>query len=201
MEVTKRGWMQGEAQHTLLLYEDLVQKHVDLVFHVAKGFCRDAHLAEELTQITFMKAWKSFSKFEQGTNFKAWILKILRNVFLDNQRASTGKRSIKFSHAHIEGFDPEAKPEPPRAIDLDSREIFYDLFGDEVARFLHQMPEEFRVAVLLADVEGLDYEEIADVLDIPRGTVGSRVHRGRAILSKSLRSYAEKLGYLKERKI
>lgn len=190
--------MQNERERTLLLFEDLVARHTDLVFHVACSWAGDAGQAEELTQTGFIKAWNAFDQFKPGTNFKAWILKILRNAFIDHQR-SLARRPSPLSIGDIPpDWEPVVKPPPPETIDFENREIFYDLFGDEIARLLRKLPQEFQLAVLLCDVEGLAYQEIADVLVLPMGTVRSRIHRGRALLSELLQDYAKKLGYIRE---
>lgn len=190
--------MPGDRGRDLLLFEDLVGRHVDLVYHVALSWTGDPGEAEDVTQVACIKAWRAFDRFEAGTNFKAWILKILRNAFIDARRAA-GRRPESCSLDDLAGEEPAAAAPPPRVIDIDTKEVFYDLFGDEIARLLRRLPPEFEVAVLLCDVEDLSYAEIAEVLEVPIGTVRSRIHRGRAMLSDLLRDYARGLGYLQER--
>ncbi len=185
-------------RESLLLFEQLMARHIDIVFHVARSWSGNSEEAEDLTQIAFMKAFKAFHRFRAGTNFKAWILNILRNSFIDLKRKQKRKPATVSLAALSPNQEPAAGTEPLEAVDLSSREVFYDLFGDEVARLLRQIPEEFRLAVLLSDVEGLSYQEIAEVLDCPIGTVRSRIHRGRALLHKRLKGYAAKVGYLRE---
>lgn len=181
-----------------LLFEELMQRHVDVVFHVARSFTGDEREAEALTQTTFVKAYRAFSRFRVGTNFKAWVLAILRNAYLDERRRRAREpRSVPLERLPREA-EPEASPPQPGAIDIESREIFYDVFGDEVARLLRGLPEVYQLPVLLVDVEGLSYEEVAEVLGCPKGTVRSRLHRGRALLEGALAGYARKLGYLRE---
>jgi RNA polymerase sigma-70 factor (ECF subfamily) len=189
----------GAREREVLLFEDLVARHVDLAHHVALAWTRDAAAADDLTQEAFMKAWRAFGSFRAGTNFKAWILAILRNAFLDRQRALAARPDRVPMGAITTAEEPEAPIPAPRAIDIENREIFYDVFGDQVARLLHRMPSEYQVAVLLCDVEGMTYPEIAGALGVPVGTVRSRIHRGRALLSEHLRDYARQVGYLKER--
>ncbi len=182
------------------LFEDLVVRHVDVVFQVAAAWCKDREEAEDLTQVAFGKAYRAFDRFEAGTNFKAWILKILHNAFLDSMRSIASRPEIVPLHLLRPGEEPEELVPPPRAVDLENKKVFYDLFGDEITRLMHQLPKEFQLAVVLCDVEGLSYQEIAEVLDCPVGTVRSRIHRGRAVLQDLLRDYAQKTGYLREAK-
>ncbi len=192
--------MKDNCEHTLLLFEDLINRHTDLVFHVARSWTGDVGQAEELTQLTFIKAWKAFHQFQTNTNFKAWVLKILRNTFIDRKRAQKKDREIFSLENLSREQEPEAEVPPPQSIDFENREIFYDLFGDEIARLLKKIPEDFQLAVLLCDVEGLTYPEIADVLHLPVGTVRSRIHRGRAMLSELLQDHAKNIGYIREKK-
>jgi RNA polymerase sigma-70 factor (ECF subfamily) len=190
----------SNRERNLFLFEDLVDRHVDLVFHAARAWSGNTQDAKELTQTAFIKAWLAFDRFEVGTNFKAWVLKILRNAFLDLKRSeASGPDTVPLEDLPSDQ-EPEDGQSPPRAMDLDNKGVFYDVFGDEVARLLRQMPGDFQLPVLLCDVEGLSYREIAEVLDLPMGTVQSRIHRGRAILADSLRTYAGKVGFLRERR-
>lgn len=190
--------MQGFRSREALLFEELVVRHLDLVHHVARAWTSSSNEAEDLVQEAVLKAWTAFGRFRAGTNFKAWLIKVMRNSLLDRHRGR-GQRSgqVDLTELGPEGEPTEPVP-PPRAIDLENREVFYDVFGDQVAELLRRMRPEYQVAVLLCDVEGLSYAEIADVLGLQPGTVRSRIHRGRAMLAEHLREYARSLGYLKE---
>ncbi len=192
--------MLGDRERDLLLFEEMVDRHVDVVFHVARAWSGNAQEAEDLTQTAFVKAWLAFGRFEAGTNFKAWILTILRNAYLDLKRSQASRPVTLPLDQLLPEQEPEEPAPPPRAIDIENKEVFYDVFGDEIAKLLRQMPAEFQLPVLLCDVEGLSYREVAEVLDLPIGTVQSRIHRGRARLADSLRSYAGKVGFSRERK-
>jgi len=183
-----------------LLFEELVERHIDLVFHVARSWCRDATLAEDLTQTAFLNAYRAFDRFVPGTNFKAWVLRILRNAHLDTLRVSSRSPAMQSLASGQEEGMPEVAAPVPAAIDLQSKEIYYEVFGDEVARLLRELPAEYRLAVILCDVEGLTYAEIADVIGCAVGTVRSRIHRGRARLGRLLRRHAARVGYLEERR-
>lgn len=170
---------------------------MDLVFRIARAWTGNAVEAEDLTQAAFFKAWRAYGSFEPGSSFKAWILMILRNTFLDTRRAM-GRRPRPVMIEDLDARDePQAQVPPPRAIDLDSREIFYDVFGDEITKLMKAIPEEYQVAVLLHDVEEMRYHEIAEALGLPIGTVRSRIHRGRALLADSLAGYAGRIGCLR----
>lgn len=176
-----------------------MSRNLDLVHHVARAWSGVPEEADELTQVAFIKAWRSFGAFRAGTNFKAWILRILRNTFIDQERAKNRKPATVSLDRLESDREPAETIPPPRAIDLSTREIFYDVFGDEVARLLKALPTEHQIPVILCDVEGLSYQEIAEVLGVPLGTVRSRIHRGRARLSELMRDYADKVGYLRDR--
>lgn len=180
-----------------LLFEDLVHRHTDIAFHVARSWSGNEADAEELCQIAFVKAYRAFDRFQPGTNFKAWLLKILRNSFIDWTRKQGRRKDIVSLDKVSGGLEATQDVTPPQAVNMENREVFYELFGSEVARLLREVPEHYQLPVLLCDVEGLSYLEIAAALEIPLGTVRSRVHRGRAMLQRLLRNYAEKVGYLK----
>jgi len=184
----------GDLERDVLLFEELVDRHVDLVYHMARAWSGNAADADELTQTAFIKAWRAFDRFKAGTNFKAWVLKILRNAFIDHRRAQSSGVSTSSLDQIAPDDEPQQQPPPPRVIDLESKEVFYDVFADEIARLLRQMPVTFQLPVLLCDVEGLSYREVAEVLGVALGTVMSRLYRARSLLSKELGELAAEHG-------
>lgn len=180
-----------------LLFEELIKRHIDMAYHIAQVWCGDSSLAEDLVQTASIKAFRAFDRFEPGTNFKAWFLVILRRCFLDWTRSKQGKPAmLSLDSLQVDKEAPD--PPPPQIVNFENKEIFYDLFGVELVRLLKKLPVELQVAILLCDVEGLTYQEIADVLSCPVGTIRSRIHRGRSRLQTLLRAYAGEIGYLKE---
>ncbi|MEC9476116.1 MAG: sigma-70 family RNA polymerase sigma factor [Planctomycetota bacterium] len=177
------------------LFEEITLPLVDDVFRFALGLTRNRAQAEDLVQDTYLKAFKAFDRFRAGSNAKSWLFRICKNHFIDRYRE-------KARRPHHGGAVEElAVDSPRRSIEvferegIENEEIFLDLFGDEVNRYLRELPEPFRKALLLCDLEGLSYEEIAEVLDVPIGTVRSRISRGRAFLKERLVTYAQEMGY------
>lgn len=175
-------------------FEELMNDHLSLVHHVALAWTRDPAEAEELTQRAFVRAFKIFDRFEPGTHFKAWVLRILRYAYLDWRRRRGRRTALS-----LEDLGPTAEPaaadaSPAPVVDLSSHAIDYDQFGDEIARSLRGLPESQRLVLLLADVEGLRYREIADSLGIPIGTVRSSLHRARERLHRELADHARRSG-------
>ena len=165
------------------------------MFRFALGLTRNRARAEDLVQDTYLKAFKAFDRFRAGSNAKSWLFRICKNHFIDRYRE-------KARRPHHGGAVEElAVDSPRRSIEvferegIENEEIFLDLFGDEVNRYLRELPEPFRKALLLCDLEGLSYDEIAEVLEVPIGTVRSRISRGRAFLKERLVTYAQELGY------
>jgi len=151
--------------------------------------------AEDLVQDAVLKAYRSFSTFDRGSNFRAWLARILTNTFLTSQ-----KRARRFVHGvDLDGIAdsggdrwPAESGEPVRLLE----DIPKQNLGDEVMTALHELPPGMAVAVYLADVEELSYAEIGEILDIPVGTVRSRVSRGRRHLQERLIDYARQLGVI-----
>lgn len=175
-----------------LAFQEEALPHMDAVHRFALRLSGSADGADDLTQETFLRAWRSWERFTPGTNARSWLFTICRNVFLRN--AERTKR-----HGEIVA---EMKDEDPRAISrettiyMDARGrdpegVFWDGIVDaKVMEAVHALPEEFREAVILSDLEGLPYREVAQVLGVAEGTVKSRLFRGRRILQRSLLDYA-----------
>jgi RNA polymerase sigma-70 factor (ECF subfamily) len=153
----------------------------DQLFRVAFRLLRDRAKAEDLVQETYLQAWRSFHRFELGTNLRAWLYKILFNVYYSGQRRQRLRLvPAEETLAETIAYDP---PTPQRLTD------------EEVLAALERLPRDFQIPLLLADVEELSYREIAEVMGIPLGTVMSRLHRGRKLLRTELAKYARNAGY------
>jgi RNA polymerase sigma-70 factor (ECF subfamily) len=172
-------------------FSELAMEHMPALYTAALRMTRNAADAEDLVQETFLKAYRSFDRFEEGTNLRAWLYRILTNTFINSYRAAK-RRPEK---ADVE--DVEDLYLYRRLDDLNSdlgrsaeEEVLDNITDDEVKAAIESLPENFRIAVLLADVEGFSYKEIAEITDVPIGTVMSRIHRGRRALQKALTEYA-----------
>jgi RNA polymerase sigma-70 factor (ECF subfamily) len=156
--------------------------------------------AEDLTQETFLRAYRAWETFTPGTNARSWLFTICRNVFLRQQqvRARVSETTSSELDANLEAL---AASDVFHDTTLnDPEHTFFDSIVDaEVVRAVDALPADFREAVVLSDVEGLSYNEIADVLGIPKGTVKSRIFRGRRLLQQQLRDYALEMGYIRRR--
>jgi len=170
-------------------FEEIALVHLDSVYRYALYMARDESDAQNLVQDTYLRAYKLFDKFKEGTNCRAWLLRILRSKF--TYTICRDKRRTPVMHL------PEMRDHGvDLATDTDPEDrIFGDLFDDAMTAVMDELPEEYRTAVLLADVEGLSHIEIADVMDCPTGTVTSILHRGRRLLRKSLQGYAARYGF------
>lgn len=165
---------------------------LDAVYTFAYRLTNDATRAEDLTQETYLKAWRFMNRYLEGTNAKAWLFRICRNAFINEYR-STVREPRKVDYEDIVVYHNEDDPVSPAYLGL-HEEIGGRLIGDEVTRAINALSPEFRLVVLL-DLEDFTYEEIAAIANIPIGTVRSRLHRARNILAKKLRDYAEAQGY------
>ncbi|CAA9255515.1 MAG: RNA polymerase ECF-type sigma factor [uncultured Acidimicrobiales bacterium] len=168
------------------------------LYSAALRMTRNPADAEDLVQETYLKAYRGFGSFEQGTNLKAWLYRILTNTFINRYRAAK-RRPDETDLDDVEDFYLYRRLgglEEARA-GRSAEDELMDLFSEaEVKAAVDALPEQFRMAVLLADVEGFSYKEIASILEIPIGTVMSRLHRGRKNLQKALFEFATNQGLL-----
>lgn len=191
-----------QALHTndTELYRDFEREavpHMDALFNFALRMTGDSDDANDLVQETYMRAFRFFDKFERGTNAKAWLFRIMKNTYINAYRKST-KQPEKVDYEEVENFYENVKASSTDDAHLE-KEIFDNLLDDEVSDAIRNLPEDFRTVVILADIENFSYEEIADFIDCPVGTVRSRLHRARKILFASLHSYASSRGYVNKK--
>ncbi len=152
--------------------------------------------AEDLVQETYLRAYRSYASFEAGTNLRAWLFRILTNTFINSYRAKQ-RRPIETDLADVEDLYMYRRIGGLNAAAVSAEDQLFELFtDDEVKAALESLPENFRLPVLLADVEDFSYKEIAEILDIPIGTVMSRLHRGRKAMQKRLTEFAQRRGLL-----
>lgn len=177
-------------------FEEEIIPHLDAVYNFALRLTSDPNDAEDLVQDTIVKAYRFFSSYEKGTNAKAWLFRILKNSYINNYRKKS-KQPNQVDYDEVATFYETIRAERTDTSDLEDR-MFRDLVDDDISNALEELPEDFRTVVLLCDVEGFTYEEIANMLDVPIGTIRSRLHRGRNLLKAQLMEYARKRGYRPE---
>lgn len=170
------------------------------LFATALRMTRNRSDAEDLVQETFLKGWRAFDSYQQGTNLRAWLFRIMTNTFI-NKYNSQQRRPQETELDEVEelylfrrmgAFD---QSKMTHSAEDQMLELFTD---DEVKNAIEELPETFRIPVLLSDVEGFSYKEIAEMLDVPIGTVMSRLHRGRKAMQKMLYEYAKERGLVNE---
>ncbi|HTZ10166.1 MAG TPA: sigma-70 family RNA polymerase sigma factor [Acidimicrobiales bacterium] len=176
-------------------FTELAMPHMQALYTAALRMTRNPADAEDLVQETFLKAYRAFDRYEDGTNLRAWLYKILTNTFINSYRAAK-RRPEKADVEDVEDLYlyrrlGELRGEQGRSAE---DEVFERFTDDEVKAAIESLPESFRIAVLLADVEGFSYKEIADITEVPIGTVMSRIHRGRKALQKALLDFAVERG-------
>jgi RNA polymerase sigma-70 factor (ECF subfamily) len=178
-------------------FEAEAMPYLDALYNTAYRMTRNAEDAEDLVQETYLKGYKYHDKFEQGTNLKAWLFKIMKNTFINNYRkAQQAPPQSDFSDIE-ESFESQVSDDAVRQIKNPEDELLETVLDEDVQKAIENLPPDYRMVVLLADLEGFSYKEISDILEIPVGTVMSRLYRGRKLLEVSMLEYAREHGYLR----
>lgn len=180
-------------------FEALVGQHLDGLFGAALRLTRNRANAEDLLQEAFLRAWRSFHTFREGTNFRAWLYRILMNAYIDGYRKTSREPEIVeqddidefYLYSKVQESDEYQRAGNPEQL------LLANLMDANVVGALESLPEAFRSVVLLSDVEGFSYKEIAEILNIPIGTVMSRLHRARRQLQVKLWEYARQARYVR----
>ena len=180
------------------IFEADALPYLDQLYGTALRMTRSPADAEDLVQDTYAKAFAAFRSYEQGTNLRAWLFRILRNTFINNYRKAQRQPSSGPSEELTDGQLLDLEQRNSGGVRSAENEALERLGDDEIAAAMATIPEDFRTAVYLADVEGFSYKEIADIMETPVGTVMSRVHRGRKALRALLADYARERGLLVE---
>jgi RNA polymerase sigma-70 factor (ECF subfamily) len=174
--------------------------HMDSLRRFAFKLCRNEQLSRDLVQETMLRAYRSFTMYREGTNCRAWLFQICKNVYINFYRRKQieplsvdmlrespevfGGETLEYGRGTPVSLRDDTEPGKQKAI-----------LGDEVIRALEQLPREYQTAIILSDIEGQTYEEIADFMQAPIGTIRSRIHRGRKMLAGSLAGYARRTGW------
>ncbi len=175
-------------------FEKEALAHTDLLYNFALRMTGNSADADDLVQETYLKAYRFWDKYEQGTNIRAWLFRILKNSYINRYRKES-KEPDTIDYDEIKNFYTSIRDVSTDPNDLQET-VFGNLLDDEVSSAVSDLPEDFRTVVILCDIEGLTYEEIAQFVDCPLGTVRSRLHRGRKLLQARLADYARVRGYL-----
>ncbi len=187
------------AEDRNLRFERDALVFMDPLYAAALRYTKNPEDARDLVQDTYLKAFNSFHQFEEGTNLRAWLYRVLTTTFINSYRKN--QRRPQLAAGELEDWQIAAAQTHTSDLGKSAEtEALENLPDSDIKRALHEIPEEFRMAVYLADVEGFSYKEIAEIVNVPAGTVMSRLHRGRKLLREKLTDYAKELGYSTEPK-
>lgn len=180
------------------IFEEEALPHLNALYNYARSISHSDEDAEDLVQDTFMRAYRYFHQYEPGTNCKAWLFTILRNLYNTNYKKYK-RTPDKVHYDNIEAIYKNIRDDDLHPVIKDPESDFFDnILPDEIREAIEELPEEFRSTLILADIEDFSYKEIADIQDCPMGTVMSRLHRARNMLKKKLVDYAKDKGVIPE---
>ncbi len=187
-----------EERAKRLSFEQEALPHMDALYRTALRLTKNPTDAEDLVQEAFVKAYRFWDKFELGSNCRAWLFKIMTNIFINQYRSKSRSPMTaniddiddNFLYGQLATVDGAVDPEGA---------LFAKIFDDDVKKAIENLPDDFRLVVVLSFLEGFSYQEIAEIADLQLGTVKSRLHRGRKLLQKQLWDYAIRNGYIKDK--
>jgi RNA polymerase sigma factor (sigma-70 family) len=191
-EVARQHYTDKEKQE---IFDNEFLPHINSMYNFGYRLTLDRDDAKDLVQDTYFKAYRFIESFQRGTNAKAWLFRILKNSFINDYRKKV-KEPNKVDYQEVESYynseDVDRQITPDLRVDA-----LKDMIGDEISNALNSLDVDFRTVIILCDLEGFKYEEMAKILDIPIGTVRSRLHRARQLLKEKLSEYAKSMGYNK----
>lgn len=192
-EKEKRSYSESEKTR---VFDNEFMPHIDSMYNFAYRLTFDEDDSKDLVQETYLKAYRFIESFQEGTNAKAWLFRILKNSFINDFRKKS-KEPSKIDYQEVESYynsdDVDKSITPDLRVD-----VLNNMMGDEVSNALNSLDIDFRTVIILCDLEGFKYDEMAKILDIPIGTVRSRLHRARNLLKENLNTYAKSMGYNKK---
>lgn len=179
-------------------FESEAIPHMDALYRTALRMTKNVDDARDLVQEAMVKAYRFWDKFEPGSNCRAWLFRIMTNIFINDYRAKSRAPLLvdvddiddNYLFGQLADLGPSETPESS---------LFAKIFDDDVKKAIEELPDDFRVVVILSFLEEFSYQEIADIVGLQLGTVKSRLHRGRKLLQKQLYDYAVKNGYIKDK--
>jgi len=189
-EVVRQHYSEKEKRE---IFDKEFLPHINSMYNFGYRLTLDRDDAKDLVQDTYFKAFRFIESFQKGTNAKAWLFRILKNSFINDYRKKV-KEPNKVDYQEVESY--YNSEDVDRQITADLRvDSLKDMIGDEISNALNALDVDFRTVIILCDLEGFKYEEMAKILDIPIGTVRSRLHRARQLLKEKLSEYAKSMGY------
>ncbi len=192
----------ADQERDILLKRKAFEKealpHMDALYRTALRMVKNQNDAEDLVQEAFAKAYRFWDKFEPGSNCRAWLFKIMTNIFINEYR-SKARSPVSVNVDEIDDFYLYKQMDSLESGDNPEQVLFSKIFDDDVRKAIEDLPDDFKMVVILSFLEDFSYQEIAEITDLQLGTVKSRLHRGRKLLQKKLFDYAIKNGYIKDK--
>ncbi len=187
---TATSLMSDQKEH---IFNHEFMPQIDALFNFAMYLSGNEEDANDLVQDTYMRAFQSIETYQVGSNPKAWLFRILKNNFINEYRKKSRRpQAVDYGDSSI--TEEELYANHTSFLDM-RKDIFQNMIGDEVTMAINSLPVDLKTVIVLCDIEGFKYEEIAKIVDAPVGTVRSRIHRARNMLKKQLWSYAQSMGY------